>query len=212
MLFEECEIDDDEERAEVLDCFVDPRYDSGNTSAPELDVLFGVYWNWPRYEEDGFPGVSSTSESWTAVGETRQQSQGPVSVSGNGEAVFPAETRAGLSSGGYCRPPSLHPLTQRNLCSSEERKCRLGRTGRLLRGGAALPGCGAQRCELMVRRRWGEEAGRGQKNPLFLESFWKIENDRHFFFENDRQYSNTRKVKQRFVRFERCCVSASKAL
>ena len=46
----------------------------------------------------------------TAVGETRKPSQGPVSVSGNGEAVFPAATRAGLGSRGYCRPPSLHPL------------------------------------------------------------------------------------------------------
>ena len=43
-----------------------------------------------------------------AVGEARKQSQG--SVSRNGEAVFPAETRAGLGSRWYRRPPSLHPF------------------------------------------------------------------------------------------------------
>ena len=66
-------------------------------------------WQAPRRERPSLPSSLSLLRLTTAVGETRKQSQGPVSVSGNGEAVFPAETRAGLGSRGYCRPPSLHP-------------------------------------------------------------------------------------------------------
>ena len=41
--------------------------------------------------------------AWSpALGETRKQSQDPVSVSENAETVFPAETRAGLGSRRYC--------------------------------------------------------------------------------------------------------------
>jgi len=84
-------------------------YSSGISTVPENKT---PCCEWQRSLA---PAHGATSPA--AVGKTRKPSQGPVSVSGNGEAVLPAATRAVLGSRGFCRPPSLHPVFGTGRCT-----------------------------------------------------------------------------------------------